>query len=185
MGAWRITPTVTPAAAKPAVLPVACPVRRAPAQRKARQPNGGHCSSRRLGAGRLAATVALRSSHDRNNGCGRPLSKASRKFSASKPPSLHHVVTSTCCLAAASNSHRNLRASSARASSISSLATLFLFGRTTTDLVMLLVWFARGGEVTRTRLGGHHPLVHGPSGKPSAPLLDSHRIISDFVGRIK
>src|SRR5436190_22596512 len=30
--------------------------------------------------------------------------------------------------------------------------------------------FARGGEVTRTRLGGHHPLVHGPSGKPSAPL---------------
>jgi integrase len=49
------------------------------------------------------------------------------------------LATSTCCLAAANNSHRNLRASSARASWISSLATLFWFGRTTTDLFMLLV----------------------------------------------
>ena len=139
-------------------------------------------SSRRLGAGRLAATVALRSSHDCNKGCGRPLSIASRRSSASKPPSLHHVATSTCCSAAASNSPRNLRASSARAFSMSSLATLFLFGRTTTDLFILLVWFARGGEVTRTRLGGHHPLVHGPSGKPSAPLsilTELYRMSSD------
>src|SRR5262245_2449810 len=38
--------------------------------------------------------------------------------------------------------------------------------------------FARGGEVTRTRLGGHHPLVHGPSGKPSAPS----RFSPDYIG---
>ena len=53
------------------------------------------CRSRRLGAGRLAATVALRSSHDRNKGCGRPMSIASRRSSASKPPLPAHDDTIT------------------------------------------------------------------------------------------
>ena len=136
------------------------------------------CSSRRLGAGRLAATVALRSSHDRNNGCGRPLSIASRRSSASKPPSLHHVATSTCCLAAASNSHRNLRASSARAFSISSLATLFLFGRTTTDLVMLLVWVCPRGRGYTDEVRRTPPLGPRPLGQTLGAALDFHRIIS-------
>ena len=137
------------------------------------------CSSRRLGAGRLAAT------HDRNNGCGRPLSIASRRSSASKPPSLHHVATSTCCLAAASNSHRNLRASSARAFSISFLATLFLFGRTTTDLVMLLVWVCPRGRGYTDEVRRTPPLGPRPLGQTLGAALDSHRIISDVVGRIK
>ena len=143
------------------------------------------CSSRRLGAGRLAATVALRSSHDRNNGCGRPLSIASRRSSASKPPSLHHVATSTCCLAAASNSPRNLRASSARASWISSLATLFLFGRTTTDLFMLLVWVCPRGRGYTDEVRRTPPLGPRPLGQTLGAAFDSHRIISDVVGRIK
>ena len=143
------------------------------------------CSSRRLGAGRLAATVALRSSHDRNKGCGRPLSIASRRSSASKPPSLHHVATSTCCLAAASNSHRNLRASSARAFSISFLATLFLFGRTTTDLFMLLVWVCPRGRGYTDEVRRTPPLGPRPLGQTLGAALDSHRIISDVVGRIK
>ncbi len=135
------------------------------------------CSSRRLGAGRLAATVALRSSHDRNKGCGRPLSMASRRSSASKPPFLHQIATSTWCLAAASNSHRNLRPAAHALSQYPPwLPCSCSEGR---QPISSCCWcgFARGGEVTRTRLGRHHPLVHGLA-------KVRHRDPGDFGARV-